>query len=171
MLVAPVPDNEAERLASLFALLLLDTPPEERFDKIVAFAAQEFEVPIALITLLDSERQWFKAQVGMRVCSTARDISFCGHAIMQPDTFVVPDAASDPRFADNPLVSGAPHIRFYAGAPLVMPSGHALDTLCVIDTRPRTLDHTDLTILAALRDLLVKELSGVGENEGENQHG
>jgi len=171
MLVAPVPDNEAERLANLYALLLLDTPPEERFDKIVAFAAQEFEVPIALITLLDSERQWFKAQVGMTACSTARDISFCGHAIMQPDTFVVPDAASDPRFANNPLVTGAPHIRFYAGAPLVMPSGHALGTLCVIDTKPRALDHTDLTILAALRDLLVKELSGVGENEGENQHG
>ena len=164
---APLPAKEQARLAALYALLLLDTPPEERFDKIVGFAAQEFAVPIALISLLDSERQWFKAKVGLSACSTGRDISFCSHAIIEDDIMVVPDALDDPRFHDNPLVSGAPHIRFYAGAPIRMPSGHALGTLCIIDTAPRTLDATDLAILGSLRDLLVMELSGASAPEGQ----
>jgi GAF domain-containing protein len=159
-----LPDNETERLAALYALLILDTPPEQRFDKIVDFAASEFDVPIALLSLIDRERQWFKASIGLDVCETGRDISFCGHAILARDIMVVPDALEDPRFADNPLVTGEPGIRFYAGAPLVLPSGAALGTLCLIDRRPRTLDAMELGILATLRDLAVLEL---GRAEGE----
>jgi GAF domain-containing protein len=159
-----LPDNEAERLAALYALLILDTPPEQRFDKIVAFAASEFDVPIALISLIDRERQWFKANVGLPACETARDISFCGHAILQPEVMVVPDALLDERFADNPLVTGETGIRFYAGAPLILPSGAALGTLCLIDRRPRTLDAMELGILATLRDLAVLEISRAEED-------
>ncbi|SFF77620.1 GAF domain-containing protein [Duganella sp. CF458] len=159
MIPAPTPSNEAERLAALYALLLLDTPPEERFDKIVAFAAEEFEVPIALISLLDTDRQWFKAAIGLgATCETGRDISFCGHAIMRAEILVVEDALLDQRFADNPLVTGAPHIRFYAGAPLILSNGYALGTLCIIDTRPRRLDPIELAILSTLRSLVVQEL-------------
>jgi GAF domain-containing protein len=155
-----IPANEHERLAALYELLLLDTPPEQRFDTIVEFAASEFDVPICLITLLDHDRQWFKARVGLDVCYTGRDISFCGHAILQHDVLVIDDAAADPRFADNPLVTSDPLIRFYAGAPLILPTGYAVGTLCIIDTRPRTLDAIELSILSSLRDLLVMELSG-----------
>jgi GAF domain-containing protein len=164
MLVPPKPDNEASRLAALYSLLLLDTPPEQRFDKIVDFATQEFDVPIALITLLDDDRQWFKASVGMgTTCQTSRDISFCGHAILRSEIMVIPDAALDPRFADNPLVTGPPHIRFYAGAPLVLSSGYALGTLCIIDTKPRALDGIELAILSTLRHLVMQELEGKPE--------
>jgi GAF domain-containing protein len=160
MQAAPHPADDAARLAALYELLILDTPPEERFDKIAAFAAHEFDVPIATITLVDAERQWFKARVGIDVCETGRDISFCGHAILQPDIMVVPDALEDVRFADNPLVTGAPFIRFYAGAPLQLPSGARLGTLCLIDRAPRTLDALELGILGTLRDLVVLELAG-----------
>ncbi|HEY1150569.1 MAG TPA: GAF domain-containing protein [Pseudoduganella sp.] len=161
MIPAPTPENEAGRIAALYAMLLLDTPREERFDRIVEFAAREFDVPIALISLIDSERQWFKAAVGMGgVCETGRDISFCGHAIMRSDIMVVPDALADARFADNPLVSGAPHIRFYAGAPLILRNGYALGTLCLIDTRSRQLDDVEMAILSTLRGLLMQELEG-----------
>jgi len=164
MLAAPIPDNDCERLAALRELLILDTPPEERFDKVVQFAAQEFEVPISLISLIDENRQWFKARVGMNACETSRDISFCAHAILQPDIFVIPDAREDARFADNPLVTGPPHVVFYAGAPLRMPNGHAIGTLCLIGHEPRAmLDRTELAILGSLRDLLVEELVNPAE--------
>lgn len=158
MKLAPIPDNDAQRLQALRELLILDTPPEERFDRVVAFAAQEFEVPIALVSLVDRNRQWFKSRIGLAACETARDISFCGHALLEHETLLIPDARQDARFADNPLVVGPPHIRFYAGAQLVLPSGHAVGTLCVIDTRPRELDPMDLAILGSLRDLVVQEL-------------
>lgn len=158
MMNAPIPVNEDDRLQALRQLLILDTPPEERFDRIVSFAAQEFEVPIALITMVDAERQWFKASIGLDVCETSRDISFCGHAILADDTMVVADARQDPRFSDNPLVTGQPLIRFYAGAPLQLPSGENIGTICLIDHTPRTLDKVDLAILASLRDLVVEEL-------------
>jgi GAF domain-containing protein len=160
MLPAPIPANEKERFDALRRLLILDTPPEQRFDKVVNFASQEFNVPICLISLIDQDRQWFKARVGLEVCETARDISFCGHAILHDDIMVVEDARVDERFIDNPLVLGDPFIRFYAGAPLVLPDGHAVGTLCLIDTRPRKLDDMDLYIMATLRDLLVAELVG-----------
>ena len=165
MHIAAKPDNEAARLAALHELLILDTPPEERFDRIAQFAAAEFDVPIVLITLLDTERQWFKARVGTDACETGRDISFCSHAILRDDIMVVDDALDDPRFADNPLVTGAPHIRFYAGAPLALPSGLRLGTLCLIDRRPRTLDALELGILGTLRDLAVMELARTAEDE------
>ena len=163
MLAAPIPDNDAERLTALRELLILDTPPEQRFDKVVQFAAEEFDVPIALLSLVDENRQWFKAVVGLDVCETGRDISFCGHAILQSDIFVIPDARKDARFADNPIVTGEPYVIFYAGAPLTMPSGFTIGTLCLIDHEPRTLDATELAIIATLRDLLLEELNQPAE--------
>lgn len=163
MLAAPIPADDKERLAALRELLILDTPPEERFDKVVRFAAQEFDVPIALISLIDENRQWFKARVGLDACETGRDVSFCGHAILQPDIFVIPDSRADARFADNPLVTDAPYVIFYAGAPLPMPSGHVIGTLCLIDHQPRKLDATELAIFTSLRDLLVEELTNRAE--------
>jgi len=164
MIPASIPDNEAERLALLHELLLLDTPPEERLDRIVAFAASEFDVPISLISLVDSERQWFKARIGLDACETPRDISFCAHALHGDDILLVPDALRDPRFHDNPLVVAPPHIRFYAGAPLLCRNGLAIGTLCLIDTRPRTLDTVGRAILASLRDLAVLELTQPGSD-------
>lgn len=158
-----IPANEQQRLAALHELLLLDTPPEQRFDTIVEYAATEFDVPICLVTLVDHDRQWFKARVGLETCSTSRDISFCAHAILQQDVMVVPDAAKDARFADNPLVTSDPHIRFYAGVPLTLPSGFAVGTLCVIDIKARTFDAVERSILESLRDLLVVELNGSGK--------
>lgn len=162
----PCPAHEGDRLKALRQLLILDTPPEERFDRLTQFAAGEFDVPIVLLSLIDEDRQWFKARVGLDVCETGRDISFCGHAILQDDTMVVPDVSLDDRFHDNPLVTGEPHIRFYAGAPLTMPGGHNVGTLCLIDRTPRTLDEVDLAILASLRDLAVEELVRRASEEG-----
>src|SRR6266851_6840114 len=136
---APLPDNEAARLASLRSLEILDTAPEAAFDELVTLAAYICQTPIALISLVDEGRQWFKSKVGWRLCATPREISFCAHTIVQSDLFVVPDAAADKRFADNPLVTSTPGVRFYAGAPLVTPEGHALGALCVLDHRPRDL--------------------------------
>ncbi len=160
MTPAPIPDNEDARLNALRELLLLDTPPEERYDRLARFAAEQLDVPIALLSLVDGQRQWFKSRVGLDATETPRDISFCGHAVMKNELFIVEDASSDPRFADNPLVVGAPHIRFYAGAPLSSPSGHHIGTLCVIDTVPRTLGAVELAILDALRTLVNETLAG-----------
>ena len=158
MIPAPIPPNEAQRLRALRELLILDTQPEARFDRITDFAASEFGVAIALVSLVDENRQWFKARTGTEACDTARDISICGHAIMGSEVFVVEDTARDPRFADNPLVTGDPFIRFYAGAPLILPDGMAVGTLCVIDTEPRIFSRIDQAILSALRDVAVEEL-------------
>ncbi|KQV87196.1 hypothetical protein ASD15_28560 [Massilia sp. Root351] len=165
MLAAPTPPNEAERIAALYALLILDTPREERYDRVIEFAAAEFDVPIALMSLIDSDRQWFKSGVGLTACETGRDVSFCSHAILRAEIMVVPDALADPRFADNPLVTGPPHIRFYAGAPLLLPNGYALGTLCIIDTRPRRLDDVEMAILSTLRGLVMQELQSQAEAE------
>ncbi|MGE0099506.1 MAG: GAF domain-containing protein [Hydrogenophaga sp.] len=158
MIAAPLPHNEAQRLRTLRELLILDTPPEERFDRISAFAAKEFDVPMALVSLVDRDRQWFKSNFGLEDRETPRDTSFCGHAILQPDALVVPDALKDPRFRDNPMVLGKPYIRFYAGAVLRLPYGHVVGTLCVMDRRPRQFDRLDVAILGGLRDLVVEEL-------------
>jgi GAF domain-containing protein len=158
MLAAPLPRNEAKRLAALRALLILDTPREERFDRISAFAAKEFDVPIALVSLVDRDRQWFKSNFGLGVCETAREVSFCSHAILRTEALVVPDVLEDPRFAGNPLVTGEPFIRFYAGAGLRLPQGLVVGTLCVLDRRPREFDKLDIAILGGLRDLVVEEL-------------
>jgi GAF domain-containing protein len=159
---APTPPDEPQRLEALRRLLILDTPPEERFDRIVRFAAEEFDAPIALVSLVDRDRQWFKARVGLEVCETSRDAAFCAHAILEPEVMVVEDALADPRFADNPLVLGPPHIRFYAGSPLVV-DGRRVGTLCVIDTRPRAFDATDAAILRGMRTLVEEALARVPE--------
>ncbi len=158
MIPAPIPDQEERRIDALRRMLILDTPPEERFDRVVSFASEEFDMPMVLVSLVDSHRQWFKARVGIDVCETDRESSFCGHAIMQPQILIVEDALLDERFHDNPLVTGAPNIRFYAGAPLQLPDGEIVGTLCMIDRQPRTLDELDLAIFGSLRELVVSEL-------------
>lgn len=130
---------EAKRLKVLWEYEVLDTVPEEVFDDLTELAARICEAPIALISLVDENRQWFKAKIGITLGETTRDISFCAHAIKQTDLFIVPDATRDKRFADNPLVTSEPKIRFYAGAPLITADGYALGTLCVIDKVPRDL--------------------------------
>ena len=158
MIPAPIPADEDQRIAALRQLLILDTPPEQRFDRIVAFASEEFDMPIVLVSLVDSKRQWFKARIGIDACETGREDSFCGHAILQSEILVVEDALRDARFHDNPFVTGEPHLRFYAGAPLQLPGAASIGTLCMIDRKPRRLDDTDLAILGALRQLVVDEL-------------
>jgi GAF domain-containing protein len=158
MIPAPIPANDKERLAALRQLLILDTPPEQRFDRIIEFATREFDLPRGTITLVDVDRQWFKARVGVDVCETARATSFCGHAVTSHDFLIVEDARKDERFHDNPWVTGAAPIVFYAGAPLVLPSGHVAGTLCVYGSEPRTFDTMDRAILGTLRDLCVEEL-------------
>lgn len=133
----PIPYDEPERLAALHRLKVLDTPPEDELDVITRLAADRFDTQTALISLVDADRQWFKSRHGLEVSETCRRDSFCGHAIAGDGVMVVPDAAADPRFARNPLVTGAPHIRFYAGAPLVLADGQKIGTLCVIDPAPR----------------------------------
>jgi len=149
---APLPANEGERLQVLRSLDILDTAAEEAFDNLVQLAAAICEVPIALVSLVDAERQWFKARVGLNAAETHRDLAFCAHAILQPDLFVVGDTLLDDRFARNPLVMGEPNIRFYAGAPLEMEPDIRLGTFCVIDRRPRQLDARQREVLAALCD-------------------
>ena len=158
MITAPMPANEVDRLNALRQLLILDTPPEERFDRIAAFAADEFDVPIALVSLVDAERTWFKSHFGMDLCEAPRDISFCGHAILHDEPFVIPDTALDARFADNPHVAQEPHVRFYAGACLRLPDGQNVGTLCLFDFKPREMDRVALAILGTLRDLVVEQL-------------
>lgn len=135
---APPHPQEEERLAELLSLAILDTPPEERYDRLVQLIARICDVPIALVSIVDARRQWFKASVGLDACETGRDEAFCAHAILSPQQLlIVPDALADPRFRDNPLVTGPPHVRFYAGAPIVLSSGLPVGTLCAIDRRPR----------------------------------
>jgi signal transduction histidine kinase/CheY-like chemotaxis protein len=144
----PVP-NEAGRLAALKSLEVLDTPPDPVLDELTRVASRICRTPIALVSLVDESRQWFKARVGLGATETPRDVAFCAHAIHGTDLFVVPDSHVDERFRDNPLVTGAPHVRFYAGAPLVV-DGHGIGTLCVIDHVPRQLDGDDREALRAL---------------------
>ena len=158
MKAAPLPQNEDERLAELLSYDVLDTEAEQLFDDLTALASQICETPIALISLVDPNRQWFKSRVGLNAEETSRDIAFCSHAILQSDVFEVPNATLDPRFHDNPLVTGAPDIRFYAGAPLITPSGHAIGTLCAIDSKPRKLTETQKASLQTLSKSVVAHL-------------
>jgi GAF domain-containing protein len=154
----PIPRNEKQRLVDLRQYQILDTPPEENFDTIALLASHICQTPIALVSLIDSDRQWFKSKVGLTVSETSRDAALCAHAIMQRDLFVIRDAASDKRFARNPLVMSSPKIRFYAGAPLVTSDNHALGTLCVIDRVPRVLNKAQLEALRALSQLVMAHL-------------
>jgi len=158
---APLPANEAERLSALRALNILDTPPEERFDRITRIAQRLFDVPIALVSLVDINRQWFKSCQGLTTTETPRSMSFCAYALERTDPLVVPDTRLDPRFVDNPLVTNAPAIRFYAGQPLAGPDGHAVGTLCILDRRPRQMTPSDLKALTDLRHWAVNELNTV----------
>lgn len=155
---AAKPKNESRRLKVLWQYDLLDTVPEEVFDDLTDLAAHICEAPIALISLVDEDRQWFKSRVGISVGETARDISFCAHAILKSDLFIVPDATKDPRFKNNPLVTGKDRVRFYAGAPLVTPDGYALGTLCVLDKKPRKLRPDQEQALRVLAHHVVSQL-------------
>jgi len=150
--------DERSRLAALRSYRILDTEPERAFDDLALLASQICDTPIALISLVDAERQWFKSRVGVSAHETSRDVAFCAHAILQRELFVVHDALQDDRFRHNPLVVSDPNIRFYTGAPLINAEGHALGTLCVIDRKPRTLDARQLEALEALRRQVVAQL-------------
>lgn len=157
---ARLPAEEELRLAAVRGLGLLDTPPEERFDRLTRLAAAVFEVPVALVTLVDRDRQWFKSRHGLDMPETHRDLSFCAHAILGGDVMVVPDTRLDSRFADSPVVTAAPHVRFYAGYSVCNAAGLRLGTLCLIDTRPRDLDATRLGLLRDLGSLVRQEMCG-----------
>lgn len=155
---AAIPKNEVKRLKVLWQYDVLDTVPEEVFDDLTDLAAHICEAPVALISMVDENRQWFKSKVGMSLTETARDISFCAHAILNEEMLVIEDATKDPRFRDNPLVTGSQRIRFYAGAPLVTPDGHALGTLCVLDKKPRKLRPEQRNALRVLAHHVVSQL-------------
>src|SRR6187551_2289604 len=158
MLDAPIPADEESRLALLKACRIMHTPSEEAFDDVVRLAADLCGTEIALITLVDADRQWFKARVGVEQTGTSRDLSFCGHCIHHQNALVVEDTLLDPRFADNPLVTGDPNIRFYVGVPLVLDSGSSVGAISVADRAPRTISERQLRALESLARQITREL-------------
>jgi phosphoribosyl 1,2-cyclic phosphodiesterase/CheY-like chemotaxis protein len=156
---ATVPNNEERRLAALRGLRILDTEPEERFDRVTRLAAALFNVPIAVISLVDENRQWFKSCVGLNARETSRDASFCAHVVYNQTPMIVADTFKDARFADNPLVTNEPRIRFYAGYPLTLNDGTCIGTLCLLDSRPRSLEMSDLEQLRDLADIALQEFA------------
>jgi GAF domain-containing protein len=156
-----IPDDERGRLEALWALRVLDTPAEERFDRLTRLARKMFDVPIALVSLVDEHRQWFKSRAGILATETPRATSFCGHTILDERIFVVPNALEDERFRDNPLVVRTPHVRFYAGCPLHAPNGHRVGALCLMDRRPRQFSDDDRMALKDLAAMVEHELAAV----------
>ncbi len=158
MIEPPTPVDELLRLETLRNLKILDTDPEERFDRVTRLAKRLFGAPIALVSLVDAERQWFKSRQGLDATETPREVSFCGHAILDEDVMVVGDAHDDERFCDNPLVTDDPSIRFYAGYPLSAPDGRKVGTLCIIDREPRDMPDEDVELLEELGRMVEEEL-------------
>ncbi|WP_116140945.1 sensor domain-containing diguanylate cyclase [Trinickia diaoshuihuensis] len=158
MYIPAHPSNEAARIALLRSLDILDTAPDERFDRLTRLAKRVFDVPIATVSLVDSDRQWFKSCVGLSVDETARNISFCGHTILDGDLLVVEDAQTDPRFADSPLVTGDPGVRFYAGCPLTLNKAMRVGAFCIVDKKPRKLDAQERGLLRDLARIAEREL-------------
>ncbi len=159
MVIAPLPPQESLRLQALYRLQILDTQVESVFDRLTELAAHLYGAEIALISLIDANRQWFKSCIGLRTRETSRDIAFCSHAILHNDVFLIADTLADERFADNPLVTGDPHIRFYLGAPLLTKDGHPVGTLCIIDRKPREASQVNtrpLRDLAALATHMIE---------------
>jgi len=156
---AALPASEPERLVALWNLGILDTEPEARFDRLTEVACTTFDVPAALVSLVDAERQWFKSHPGLDLVESHRDLSFCAHAILDDGVFVVTDALLDDRFADNPAVAGDPRVRFYAGVPLAPSGGHRVGTLCIMDHRPRLLNEPQLERLRELGRMVEAELA------------
>jgi adenylate cyclase len=157
-LIAPLPADEEHRLRAVHALELLDTLPEERFDAVVRLAAKLFQVPISYVALVDGDRQWFKAKVGLTASETPREVAFCSHTILHEEPFIVPDAMADVRFANNPLVTGDPHIIAYAGVPLSDINSHKVGTLCLADHKARDFTEKDTEVLKDLALLIEREL-------------
>lgn len=157
-MVVPMPTNEAGRLAALQKYAILDSEPEQGFDDLTLLASYICRTPIALISLVDENRQWFKSKIGVSVSETSRDIAFCSTAILQTDVFVIPDTLQDERFRNHPMVLSEPNIRFYAGAPLINEDGYALGTLCVIDLKPREISPEQKEALKALSRLVLAQL-------------
>ena len=152
-----IPQDEAERLVEFRIGATMDPAPEERFDKISRMAQRVFDVPFAGISFVEGDRQWFKSRQGLPIADTARDLSFCGHAITADEVFVIEDAVLDPRFAQNPIVLEDPHIRFYAGQPVKGPGGHNIGTLCIMDNLPREFSAEDRETLRDLGEMVEKE--------------
>ena len=161
MLSPNIPENETERLNTLQSLNVLDTDAEERFDRITRIARKLFDVPIALVSLIDAQRQWFKSTQGLDAQETSREISFCGHAILTDEMMIVEDASQDKRFHDNPLVLGNPNIRFYLGCPLKINDTHNIGTLCLIDNKCRQFSTKDLIVMRDLADMVQAELESI----------
>lgn len=157
-MTATIPENEAKRLLALRRYQILDTAAEQAFDEIVKISAHIFKTPIALISLIDEQRQWFKSKVGLDAEQTVREQAFCAHTMLRREVMEVADATKDTRFADNPLVTGNPNIRFYAGAPLVTPDGLGLGSLCVIDRVVRSLDAEEKLVLQSLANMVMTTL-------------
>jgi PAS domain S-box-containing protein len=156
---APLPSNEEARLKALYEYKILDTAPEQAFDDLTRLASQICETPIAAVSLVDSDRQWFKSKVGLDASETSREVAFCAHTILQSDLFVVPDAQQDMRFSNNPLVTSSPQIRFYAGAPLITSEDVAVGSLCAIDYKPRNLTPEQQEALEILGRQVVTQLN------------
>jgi GAF domain-containing protein len=152
-----MPPNEAERIAALHALNILETLPEERFDRLTRIAQRAFHVPIALVSMVDTSRQWFKSNGGLGICETSRDISFCAHAILGEDILYIENATKDERFSDNTAVKGEPKIRFYAGCPLRV-NNFKMGTLCLVDKKPRSFTEEDRQLLRDLAAVVEQEL-------------
>ena len=147
---APIPQNEAERIASLYKLHLLDTPPEGKFDRLTKVATEIFLVPISTLTLIDADREWYKSCQGLTATEGDRAISFCGHALVEDEILVIPDTLKDERFSDNPMVIGKPFIRFYAGVPIMSVDNKRIGVFCIKDTQPRQFSKHDEGILEGL---------------------